>query len=243
MNTWHKAGTFLLGAVALGGCAASSTTGTGVRVHTTSAAFEHRTSSHAFASDAKKAGRKESPLAHACKEGSSKACNELGDRLAIKHAYAEARQWYGTACDRVRSSMRANAERLLLLGQSLSKPELSPSTLADLKSETAEIKARVQGCFDTGEMVRADGELRHSISYYEAVCEFSTLVPVVGEAAASLEHVTDSACTTGQSARTKLGNNVPFQPQQFADLAQPKRTASGPAQAEDSMVFSADEAH
>lgn len=241
MNTWHRAGTFLLGTLMLGGCAGSSATGPGVRVHTTSAAFEHRAPSQSLSSSTKKSARKESPLAHACRDGSSKACNELGDRLAIKHAYVEARQWYGTSCDRVRNAMRANAERLLLLGQSVSQPEVSPSTLAQLKSEAAEIKARVQGCFDNGEMVKVDGELRQSIPFYEAVCEFSTLVPVVGEVAASLEHVTDSACASGQAARVKLGNNVPFQPHQFADLVQPQRPAGRGAAAEDSMVFSADE--
>ena len=246
MKTWLGAGMVLLGALLVDGCAAS-TQGAQVRVHNTSAAFEHRAPSTQFASHSKKSGRKESPLAHACKAGSSKSCNELGDRLAIKHAYTEARQWYGTSCDRVRGSMRPNAERLLLLSQNLSKPEISPAMITELKGEAAEIKARIQGCFDTGEMVKVDGELKQSVPYYETVCEFSTLVPVVGETGASLEHVTDSACATGQSARAKLGNNVPFTPQQFADLAEPKQQPkesggkASAAQADDNMVFSGDE--
>jgi hypothetical protein len=245
MKTWLGAGMVLLAALTVEGCAASTTQGSGVRVHTTSAAFEHRAPSQAFSSQSKQAGRKESPTAHACKAGSSKACNELGDRLAIKHAYSEARQWYGTSCDRVRGSMRPNAERLLLLSQNLRNTEASPSMLAQLKNEAAEIKARVQGCFDTAEMVKTDGELKAAVPFYEATCEFSTLVPLVGDTMASLEHVTESACATGQAARAKLGNNVPFQPQLFADLAEPKpqpgKGKQAPAAAEDSMVFSGDE--
>lgn len=244
MKTWLGAGMVLLGALTMEGCAASTTQGSGVRVHTTSAAFERHAPSQAFSSPSRKAGRKESPTAHACKAGSSKSCNELGDRLAIKHAYTEARQWYGTACDRVRGSMRPNAERLMLLSQNMKNPEASPTMVAELKNEAAEIKARVQGCFDTAEMVKTDGELKQSVAFYETACEFSTLVPLVGDAVASLEHVTESACATGQATRAKLGNNVPFQPQLFADLVQPKPQAKGkhaPAPAEDSMVFSGDE--
>ncbi|HEX6242580.1 MAG TPA: hypothetical protein VFZ61_16820 [Polyangiales bacterium] len=236
----------LLGALLVEGCGASTTQGAQVRVHTTSAAFEHHVPSQAFSTQhARKAGRKESPLVHACKAGSSKSCNELGDRLAIKHAYTEARQWYGASCDRVRGAMHSNAERLMLLSQHLKQAEVSAATIAELKGEAAEIKARVQGCFDTGEMVKVDGELKQAVGYYEAACEFSTLIEAVGEAVPSLEHVTESACAAGESARAKLSNNVPFKPQQFADLLQPKQKPAAAkgraAQAEDSMVFTGDE--
>lgn len=253
MKTWCGAGALLLGAVILEGCAASPMQGAQVRAHPTSAAFEHSASSEAvLAQRLERSERKESPLVHACRAGNSKSCNELGDRLAIKHAYAEGLQWYEISCERVRGSMEPTARRLLQLSQnvteiaSLHSDEEQGDTakqtkLAQLKSDASEIRARIQGCFDTGEILKTDGELKQSLAYYDAVCEFSTLVKAVDEAVPGLQLVTESGCAASQSARAKLNSKTPFSPQLFVDLTgqQPKTgaAAQGAAQGEASMVF------
>jgi hypothetical protein len=91
-----------------------------VRAHATPAASAHYMSSQEFMTrTASKSKRQDSPLAQACKSGGSKSCNELGDRLVLKHAYAEARQWYVTSCERVRSAMVPTATRVLQLSREL----------------------------------------------------------------------------------------------------------------------------
>jgi hypothetical protein len=257
MKSWCGAGSLLVGALAVTGCAASSMQGAPVRVHTTTAAFEHSTSSQAFVTQrSKRASRAESPAARDCKAGSSKACNEVGDRLVIKHAYAEARQWYSTSCDRVRGSMLPTAQRLLQLSRDITQHgsarseddeanAINEHKLKQLKAEVSEIRAQIQGCFDTGEMVKADAELKQALPYYETVCEFSSLVETVGEGAPGLEHVAESGCSAAQSARTKLHNNTEYNPTLFAELVQHEQR-KGAAHKQDAaqgdeMVFSSSE--
>jgi len=243
MKTSRVAAVLVLKALILGGCAASPSQGAQVRVHTTTAAFEHHASSHAAsAEDSARPARKESPLAHACKTGSSKTCNELGDGLAIKHAHAEARQWYETSCERVRSAMLPNATRLMQVSQDLKQLDSSesPQASAELKNDAAEIRARIQGCLDVGESLKTDHELKQALKYYDAVCEFSTLVEVVGEAAPALQHVTESGCAAGADVRAELGG-AQFSPRMFADLAQPQEQAPArpsKSNSEEGMVFS-----
>lgn len=248
MKTWRVVGALLLGAASLNGCAASPLQGAQVRVHTTTAAFEHHAPAQtSFAQRSRKPGHKESPTAHACKAGNSKACNEIGDRLVIKHAYAEARQWYATACDRVRNAMQPSAERLMQIGHDLSQTGSNapnPARMAELKSDASELRARIQGCFDTGEMVKADGELKQSLAYYDVACEFSTLVEAVGESVPGLQLVTDNGCAASQGTRAKLNNNTQFTPRLFAGLTEQRKAAAAKQsapQSEDSMVFSGEE--
>jgi hypothetical protein len=233
MKTWCGAGALLLGALISGGCAASSVQGAPVRVHTTTAAFEHSASSEtAFASPARHSSRGGSPLARECKAGSSKACNEVGDRLVIKHAYAEATQWYMTSCQRVRGDMVPTAKRLLQLSRDIAQGA------AAAKSDASEIRARIQGCFDTGEMLRAEDELKQALNYYEAACEFSTLVEAVEASVSGLEQISDNGCAATQAARAKL-SKAAFTPQLFVGLAQEQ---AAPAQQGDTdMVFTIDE--
>lgn len=228
MKTWCGAGAPLLGALILAGCAASSVQGAPVRVHTTSAAFEHSAPSEtAFASRSTAKGG--SPVARECKGGSSKACNEIGDRLAIKHAYSEATQWYLTSCERVRGAMVPAAQRLLQAGQD-----------AAAKREVPELRARIQGCFDAGEMMRAEGELKQSVPYYDAVCEFSTLVETLGESVLGLEHLADNGCAATQSTREKLHQSA-LTPALFVDVLKQHAAAQESAGQGDDMVFTTDE--
>jgi hypothetical protein len=240
-------------AAASGGCAASAAEGAHVRVSTTSAAYQsYAPAQLAVTGRVKKSRGKESPRVNACKSGNSRTCNELGDGLAIKHAHAEAQQWYATSCERVRSSMVPNASRLMQLSQDLAQVssaakrdgEDSSGThkkLAELKSDLSEIKARIQGCLDVGHALKAEHEPRQALKYYDAVCEFSTLVEAVGEAAPGLQHVTETGCAEGEQARTELSGEPHFSPGLFADLAQPQEHAAAKPSASKSaegMVFS-----
>lgn len=229
----------------------SPTYGHEVRARTTTAAYVP--SQHALDGPARKSSRPESPLTQACKSGSSKACNELGDRLALKHAQAEARHWYETSCERVLTAMVPTATRLMQLSRDLTQLANARSDddrvnafnqrkLTALKSDASEIRASIQGCFDTGDTLTLEQELKLSLKYYDAACEFSTLVDAVGEAVPGLEHATESGCEAGRAARARLNDEAPFSPQLFADLTQPhpqvaavKRSAP---QAEPGMVFS-----
>jgi hypothetical protein len=235
----------------LGGCAGAPAQGTQLRVHAASAAYEHNAQAHSQIIHApKRSGHKESPLLRACKSGSSKSCNELGDRLTLKHAYTEARQWYLTSCERVSNAMLPSGSDLMRLSQEITRlgsahgddersEEANHKRLAQLNSDAAEIRARVQGCFDVGETLKLDAEVKQSLKYYETVCEFSTLVEAVGDAVPGLQRVTESGCAEGETAR--LTTRTQFSPQLFAHLVEaPAKTAAAkqsPAQSADSMVF------
>jgi hypothetical protein len=251
MTTSDRAGAFLLFAVISGGCAAATTQSTQLRVHSATAAYEHNASAHSQIIHApKRSGHKDSPLLRACKSGSSKSCNELGDRLTLKHAYTEARQWYLTSCERVSSSMLPSGASLMQLSQEMARLSSERSDdeqttaanqkrLTQLNSEAGEMRARIQGCFDVGETLKLDAEVKQSLKYYETVCEFSTLVDVVGAAVPGLEYVTENGCTAGEAAR--LTTKTQFSPHLFVQLVQPKAKTpaakQSPAQSADSMVF------
>jgi hypothetical protein len=255
MKTSNGVGAVIFAALILGGCAASPSQGAQVRVRTTTAAFEHYVPAQsAVAKRTRSSARKESPQARECKSGSSKACNEIGDRLAMKYAHAEAYQWYMTSCERVRSAMVPTATRLMGLSQDLKQlasarsEEASAANqkrLAELKNDASEMRARIQGCLDVGETLKLDAEPKQSLAYYEAVCEFSTLVGVVGEAVPGLQHITESGCAASQSARAELSMTGQFTPQQFVHLTQPQAPArpaatakhSAPKSEEGGMVF------
>lgn len=253
MKTGSRAGASTFGALILSGCAASLTQGAQVRARPTPGALERNAASDAALSvRLSETARDESPLARACKDGRSKSCNEIGDRLVIKHAYAEARPWYVTSCDRARSAMVPTATRLLQLSEELVQLEktrldeeyaaAAQKRMVALKSAASEIRARLQGCFDAGETFKVDGELKQSLGYYDAVCEFSALVTAAGEALPDLEHITENGCTASQAARAKLSASTPFSPQLFADLLQQQRqpvaAKQHAAQPEAGMVFS-----
>lgn len=213
-------------------------------MRTTTAAFQGFANAQETRIDRVKKSGKESPRVRACKDGNSKTCNELGDGLAIKHAPTEARVWYVTSCERVRSSMIPNATRLLQLNQDMvrvSSGEANAATnkrMAELKSDATEIKSRIQGCLDAGESLKTDAEFKQSLRYLDAVCEFSTLVESVSEAAPSLEYMTANGCAAGAEARARLGE-LPFEAQLFAELVQKAKPASkdSAASGEAGMVF------
>jgi hypothetical protein len=253
MKTSRGAGALIFAALISGGCAASPSQGGQVRVHTTTAAFEHYAPAHGSVVQRTKKSHKESPTAQACKTGSSRACNELGDRLTMKHAHAEARQWYLTSCERVQSSMVPTGARLVQLKQELAQLEsiravderdgaANQKRLAKVRNDASEIRAHIQGCLDTGETLKLDGELKQSLKYYDTACEFSTIVEAIGEPVPGLEHVADSGCAGGQSARAQLSSEMPFSPRLFVSMgqqkAQPAAAKQGPAQEEQGMVFS-----
>jgi hypothetical protein len=229
-----------------------------VRVRTTTAAFEHYAPApSATTKRTRSASRKESPGAQACKAGNSKSCNEIGDRLSVKYAYREAHQWYLTSCERVRSAMEPTATRLIGISQDFKQlgggrsdetSTANRSRMAELKNDAAEIKARIQGCFDVGEALKLDAELKQSLAYYEAVCEFSTLIEAVNEAVPGLQHVTESGCTAAQSTRAALTNPTQFKPEMFVHLTKPpakpaaaakqnKAAQNKAAQSDEGMVF------
>jgi hypothetical protein len=243
MKTSSSVGAFIFGTLILGGCAASPVQGAQVRVRTTTAAFE--THLPALAHRTKKSSQRESPIAHECKTGSSKACNELGDRLTIKHAYTEAHQWYLNSCERVRSSMVPSATHLLQLSRELNQlgegANANPKTVAQLKSGVTEIRARIQGCLDAGETLKLDAEAKQALKYFDTACEFSTLVEAVGQAVPGFQYVAESGCVRGQSARAELPGEMPFSPKLFAQLTEKKappaaEKASAPP-SEEGMVF------
>lgn len=244
-----KRGSALILAAVLGGCAASAVGGTQVRTHATTAAFQRYTPTHdaALTARVERSGRKESPRVRACKGGNSKTCNELGDGLVIKHAQHDAQQWYATSCERVRGSMVPNAARLMGLAQDLARLEAeggpgASRRAAELKSDVSEIKARIQGCLDTGDILKADGEAKQSLKYFDAVCEFSTLVESVAAAMPSLETMIENGCAAGARARAELRGEADFSPGLFADLTKPqqKRAADKKVNSESDqgMVFS-----
>jgi hypothetical protein len=247
MMTSKRGGTLVL-AVVLGGCAASAAGGARVRTHTTTAAFQRYTPTQDAALAARvERGGKESPRARACRSGSSKTCNELGDGLVIKHAEKDAQQWYETSCERVRGSMVPNATRLMGLTQDLARLDADGSAgarqrAAELKSDVSEIKARIQGCLDMGDILKADGELKQSLRYFDAVCEFSTLVQSVVTAMPSLENTSANGCAAGAQARAALRGEPAFTPGLFADLTKQKKKQAADEQtsssAEEGMVFS-----
>jgi hypothetical protein len=243
-----RAGALIFGAVILGGCAASSVQGAQVRVHTTTTFEPYVPSQEAVAQASSKSARRESPPARACKGGDSKACNELGDRLTLRHAYAGALQWYETSCGRVRSAMVPTAARLLQLSQELAQLDrvqgddegAARKRMAPLKSDASEIRARIRGCLDAGEAMKADGQLKQSLAYFDAVCEFSALVEAAGEVLPGLEHISESGCAGGQAGRAELNGQTQFSPRLFADLLpqRPPAEAQRTAQPDEGMVFS-----
>lgn len=247
MSALNRGLTFIL-AAALGGCFASATGGAQVRTRTTTAAFERYSPTQgALAGRVERSRAKESPRMRACKSGNSKTCNELGDGLVIKHAEKDAHQWYAISCERVRGSMVENATRLLGLAQDLARLEAEGSANArvrasELKSDLSEIKARIQGCLDTGDILKSEGEPRQALKYYDAVCEFSTLVQSVTAAMPSLETMTENGCAAGLRARAGLSGEADFSPGLFADLTSPKKKKTADkkpsSDGDQGMVFS-----
>ncbi len=247
MTSSNRGITFML-AVVLGGCAATAAGGAEVRTRTTTAAFERYSSTQgALGERVERSGGKESPRARACKNGNSKTCNEIGDGLVIKHAEADAERWYAISCERVRGSMVANATRLMGLTQDLShvEGENDPGAskrAAELKSDVGEIKARIQGCLDTGDLLKASGESKQALKFYDAVCEFSTLVQAVASSMPSLETTTANACAAGERTRASLSGEPSFSPGMFVELTTPKKKAAEKKQtssdSEEGMVFS-----
>jgi hypothetical protein len=252
MKIMGGAGALTLGAVILSGCVAYSAQGTQVGARATTAAYTHYTpSQEVMARTPSESRRQDSPLALACKSGRSKSCNELGDRLVLKHAYAEARQWYMASCEQVRSSMVPTATRMLQLSRELkllasmrSDDEGSSANtqkrMAALKSDASEIRARIQGCLDVGETLKVDGELKQALEFYDTACEFSALVRDAGEALPGLEHTSETACAAGEAGRAELTGQSQFSPQLFADLLQQRQAATAQQrtpQPETGMVF------
>lgn len=248
MRTSSCTGAFLLGAVMLTGCA-SPMQAAPVRVRVATAAFEQRSMAHSqLAERIGKSSRKDSPGISGCKSGNSKSCIEVGDRLVVKHAPQEALQWYTIACQRVIDSMLPSANRLLQLNQSLKEfGAQEPNTasqrrVAELKSEASEMKARVQGCFDAGDLLKSESELKQSLKYFDAACEFSTLVKTVGESVPGLEYVANNGCTAGESVRAQIPAQPSFSPKLFSELvepkAKPKAKQAAPKDDEGGMVFS-----
>jgi hypothetical protein len=169
--------------------------------------------------------RKESPTAQACKSGVSKACDEIGDRLMVKHAYSEARQWYALACERARGAMVPTATQLLQLSHDLGQPNTPPVRSAALKGDASELAARLHGCLDVAETLRAEHELALALPYYETVCEFSALAEAVGDRLPAFSAVVERSCTGTQTARGAL-HSAAFAPSLFGDLAQQARADS-----------------
>jgi hypothetical protein len=242
MKTSSSAGAFILGALILSGCAAAPSQGPQVRVRTTTAASE--TYLPALAHRTKKSAHKESAGGQACKAGNSKACNEIGDRLTIKHAYTEAHQWYLNSCERISSAMVPSATRLMQLSRELKQlgEGANPKVAAELKSGTSEIKARVQGCLDAGQTLKIDAEPKQALKYFDLACEFSTLVETVGSTVPGLQYVTETGCSEGQSTRAELSMSAPFNPQLFVHLTEPpakRAEVAKPSEApsEEGMVF------
>lgn len=247
MKNWGRTGAFLVGVVISSGCAGSAVQGAHVRT-TTAASVQHRPDR--FAQQVKKSTH-DSPLVRACKSGDSKACGQLGDKLSIKYAYAEAHEWYALACNRVSgAAMVPTAQRLLGLSEEMKQATRFQSEdvaenvanqkrVLALRNEAIELRSRIQGCFDAGDSLKLDAERKQTLTYFDTVCEFATLVPTVGEAIPGLEHVAESGCEAGQAVRARLGMQVEHQPVQFAQLLQaPAKVASAPAADEGGMVFS-----
>jgi hypothetical protein len=191
--------------------------------------------------------KKESPTAQACKSGVSKACDEIGDRLMVKHAYAEARQWYAIACERARGAMVPTATQLLHVSHNLGQPNTPPARSAALKADGSELAARLQGCLDAAETLRAEHELALALPYYDAVCEFSALAEAVGDTLPAFSAVVERSCTGTQTVRSTL-RSAAFTPSLFDDLADQARAdtaqeASAKAASEQGadMVFSMSE--
>jgi hypothetical protein len=249
MATSKRAVQIILGAMTLAGCAATASPGAQVRVRVATAAFEQ----HSDAQLSERLGRrarKDSPSVSACKSGNSKLCIEVGDRLVVKHAPLDALEWYTTACDRVLNAMVPNATRMMQLSQSLKEygsaraeeSTASQKRVAELKSEASELKARIQGCYDTGDTLKSDSELRQSLKYFDAACEFSTLLGVVGEAMPGLEYVVNNGCSAGEAVRAQL-NEQAASPRLFTELLAPTPKAKPEKketvqQSEEGMVFS-----
>jgi hypothetical protein len=249
MKTWNCAGAFIAVALTGGGCAPLE--GGEVRARPTTPAYGHYSPSQSeLDRRVDRSARGESPLAHACNTGSSKACNDVGDRLVLKHVYAEARRWYGTSCERVLDSMVPTATHLMQLSRDAKRLESSFShddevnganqrQLAEVKKDASEIRARIQGCFDAGETLKFEHELKQALKYYDSVCEFSALADAIGEALPGFQHVIESGCTAGQSVRTELTSKTPFSPQLFVGLAQQRQPApaKGAPPSDQGMVF------
>lgn len=259
MKTSSCAGVVLFGAMIFGGCAAAPVQTSHMRVHTTTAASVERVSVQGATQFAgsKQAKHKDGPAVTACKKGSSKSCNEVGDKLTSKHAYTEAREWYMTSCKRVSGAMEENATRLLELhGQLVQlanardegdpEPEVivaRQKTAMDLRAQASEIRARVQGCLDVGDTLKLDDEPRQSLKYFDTACEFSTLLETVGDTVAGLQHTAETGCAQGQSVRAEISDRSQFSPQLFADLSvpQPEAQPAPAAQADEGMVFGEEE--
>lgn len=250
MKTSSWTGAFIFATLTAGACAPFETTEVGTRT-TTPAFGNHTPSQEDLDRRVGASARGESPLAHACKTGSSKSCNDVGDRLVLKHVYAEARRWYVTSCDRVLDSMVPTATQLMQLSRDAKRLESSFSRddeinganqrqLADVKKEASEIRARIQGCFDSGETLKIEHELKQALKYYDAVCEFSALADAIGDTLPGFQHVIENGCTAGQSVRTELTSRTPFSPQLFVGLTQQRQPAAAKSAppSEAGMVFS-----
>jgi hypothetical protein len=146
--------------------------------------------------------------------------------------------------------MLPTATRLMQLHQELKQLSSAKSDeqsaasqrrVAELKSEASEIKARVQGCFDAGDILKADDELKQALKDFDTACEFSTLVPAIGESVPGLEYVADNACAAGQSVRAQMSGASAFDPQLFAAVLAPKAKPASKQtvkESEEGMVFS-----
>jgi len=236
MGTWWLAGLMWTG------CATSTGAGPHSRAHAAPPAPPLHLSA---ASSAAKGAKKDSPLVHACRTGNSRACNDLGDRLMVKHAYGEAGQWYRIACERARSAMLPTAAQLVRLSHDLAQPAESAARTAALKADAAEITARVRGCFDAAETLRTEHELGQAVTYYEAACEFSALGEVVGDTVPTFAIVVERGCAGTQAARAELRSGA-FNPTLFNDLVEQTReeaakatAAAAPEQAGTDMAFRA----
>jgi hypothetical protein len=90
--------------------------------------------------------------------------------------------------------------------------------------------------------LKVDGELKQALSYFDAVCEFSTLVDKASEALPDLEGMTETGCAAGKAARAELPGQTEFKPKLFADLVQQSRQPTAAKQTtakpEAGMTFS-----
>jgi hypothetical protein len=137
--------------------------------------------------------------------------------------------------------MMPTADRLLHLSHDLAQPTENAARQAALKGDAAEITARVRGCLDAAETLRAERELGQALPYYEAACEFSALVEAVGETVPALAPAVEGGCAGARAARGQL-HSPAFVPQLFHDLAEQARAdaaaEAAPAQPAAEMVFS-----
>lgn len=150
-----------------------------------------------------------------CRAGDSRACNDLGQRLAATNAYPQAREIYGVGCARIFDDFVMNARRLVTLDVAIRREQLAirdggaEATSDDVaqrdadEREIREIEARIRACIYMGDAFAAENQMEKAAPFYEQMCKLAEVTRRVDMAIPGFESLVGSACDAAQRARAR----------------------------------------